>query len=137
MSSIHPKFISGFDDKVAELLVPAISEGQVITAYIDEPISPYSILGENFFVPSTVGLPLHEVHSISNAEISAMSFSLSHQILFDRQDSITVSLNGCPLIIGIDFIITGHSIAWNGLALQFFGLIEGDVFSVSYPTLEV
>ena len=48
MSSIHTKFIHGFDDKISQFLVPSIDEGQVITAYIGEDITPYVILGENF-----------------------------------------------------------------------------------------
>ena len=44
MPKIDTRFIHGF----FQLFAPHIQEEQVITAYVDEPITPYFIKGENF-----------------------------------------------------------------------------------------
>ena len=47
MSKVDARLISGLDDVIAKLFAPSISEGQQITCYAGEEMTPYTIQGDN------------------------------------------------------------------------------------------
>ena len=64
MSKIHTKFI----DYTFGSFAPSILDGQVITAYIGENITPYTIQGENFSsLQSLVALLNEQINSLQSS----------------------------------------------------------------------
>ena len=105
MATIHSKFISGWE----AIFAPSISEGQVISAYVDEPISPYVILGDNFLPASLALKSLFISRSLSNEDISSMSLSLLDYIGPNSLHSVALSINGILLSEGSDFYTHDNS----------------------------
>jgi hypothetical protein len=138
MSKLNAKFILDLDEAVATLFAPAIAEGQSITCYIGEQMTPYIIQGENLPTPvvetsSADSLTaVQETHSLNAADIVAKGFSLAHDIAPGQTGNVSLTLNGLPLASGSDFTISGNSVSWAGLSLALFGLQPGDIFSTSY-----
>ena len=75
-----------------------------------------------------------DVHSITAAEISAKSFSLTRSIASGQESNTSLSVAGLELAVGVDFVASGSTISWNGKGLEHAGLAAGDVIIVHYVT---
>ena len=63
-----PKTDSRFIRDLFAPFAPSIRDGQVITAYVDEPITPYVILGDNFStLQGLVALLYDQFHSLQSS----------------------------------------------------------------------
>ena len=47
MSKIDAKMIDGLEDVVIKLFAPTINDGQSVSCYVGEEITPYTIQGDN------------------------------------------------------------------------------------------
>ena len=47
MAKTDTRFINGLEEAVAKLFAPIITEGQSVTCYVDEAMTPYFIQGDN------------------------------------------------------------------------------------------
>ena len=65
MAKTDVRFIDGLEDAVAKLFAPAISDGQIITCYIDEAMNPYPIHGDNIITSSSTGASSQELNTLS------------------------------------------------------------------------
>ena len=136
MTTLNTKFIHGLDQAVEKLFAPVLAEGQSITCYVGEEMTPYVIQGDNILysqtATSTSSDHTIEFHSITAEDISSKGFELAHNIADGQQSNVSISLNGIPLAYGVDFSVSGKSIVWNALLLDAFGLQVGDILIVSY-----
>jgi len=62
VAKVHTRFIQGLLDMFA----PSIYEGQEITAYVGENISPYVIQGDNLSVQSQLASRLFSLEALKN-----------------------------------------------------------------------
>lgn len=62
MAKVHTRFIQGLLDMFA----PSIYEGQEITAYVGENISPYVIQGNNFSIQPQLASRLFSLEALNN-----------------------------------------------------------------------
>ena len=143
MTTLNTKFIHGLDQALEKLFAPVLAEGQSITCYVGEEMTPYVIQGDNILssqtATSTSSDHTIEFHSITAEDISSKGFELAHNIADGQQSNVSISLNGIPLaygvdfsVYGVDFSVSGNSIVWNALLLDAFGLQVGDILIVSY-----
>ena len=136
MTALNTKFIHGLDEAVEKLFAPVLAEGQSITCYVGEEMTPYVIQGDNILysqtATSTSSDHTIEFHSITAEDISSKGFELAHNIADGQQSNVSISLNGIPLAYGVDFSVSGKSIVWNALLLDSFGLQVGDILIISY-----
>ena len=65
MAKTDARFIDGLEYAVAKLFAPAISEGQSITCYVDEAMTPYPIHGDNIITSSSTGASSQELNTLS------------------------------------------------------------------------
>ena len=75
-----------------------------------------------------------DIHSITAAEITAKSFSLTRSIAPGQENNTSLSVAGLELAVGVDFVASGSTISWNGKGLDNAGLDVGDVIIVHYVT---
>ena len=75
-----------------------------------------------------------DIHSITAAEITAKSFSLTRSIAAGQENNTSLSVAGLELAVGVDFVASGSTISWNGKGLDNAGLDVGDVIIVHYVT---
>ena len=73
-----------------------------------------------------------DIHSLTAAEVSAKSFSLSHSIASGETSNVLLFVSGVAQAVGSDFSASGNSISWDGKGLDHIGLIAGDTFIVHY-----
>ena len=73
-----------------------------------------------------------EHHSLTAAEVSAKSFSLTHNIASGQEANTLLFVSGLAQIVGTDFTASGNSISWNNKALDDIDLAAGDAFLIQY-----
>ena len=73
-----------------------------------------------------------ETHTLTGAEATAKSFSLSHNIVTGQENNILLFVSGVAQAVGTDFSVSGNSIAWTGKGLEAIGMTEGDLFIIHY-----
>ena len=73
-----------------------------------------------------------EVHTLTAAEVTAKSFTLSHAIASGQEANVLLFVSGIAQAAGTDFTASGTSIAWTSKGLDTVGLRAGDVFIVHY-----
>ena len=73
-----------------------------------------------------------EAHSLTAAEVSAKSFSLTHNIAQGQEANTLLFVSGIAQIVGTDFNASGNSISWNNKALDDIDLAAGDSFLIQY-----
>ena len=136
MTTLNAKFIHGLDQAVEKLFAPVLAEGQSITCYVGEDMTSYVIQGDNIVYPQAVSATgsdnILEFHSLTAEDIASKGFSLAHNIADGLQSNVSISLNGIPLVKNVDFSISEHSIVWDTMSLDAFGLQSGDILIVSY-----
>lgn len=74
---------------------------------------------------------LHEVITLTQAEVDAKAFDLSHTP-HTAGLTILVPASGITQLQGADYSISGATISWNGLGLDTIGLAAGDTIQVWY-----
>ena len=73
-----------------------------------------------------------EAHSLTAAEVTAKSFSLSNNIASGQENNTLLFVSGIAQIVGSDFTASGNSISWNSKGLDNIALVAGDTFLVQY-----
>ena len=73
-----------------------------------------------------------EAHSLTAAEATAKSFSLTHNIAQGQESNTLLFVSGLAQIVGTDFTASGNSISWNNKALDDIDLAAGDAFLIQY-----
>ena len=73
-----------------------------------------------------------EVHTLTAAEVTAKSFTLSNSIASGETGNVLLFVSGVAQAVGADFTASGNTISWNGKGLDSIGLLEGDAFIVHY-----
>ena len=63
MAKTDARFIDGLEDAVAKLFAPVIADGQSITCYVDEAMTPYPIHGDNIITSSSTGASSQELNT--------------------------------------------------------------------------
>ena len=81
---------------------------------------------------SAVPVFVTESHSLTAAEVTAKSFSLSNSIASGQESNTLLFVSGIAQIVGTDFAASGNSISWNSKGLDSIGLATGDTFLVQY-----
>ena len=73
-----------------------------------------------------------EHHSLTAAEATAKSFSLTHNIAQGQETNTLLFVSGLAQTAGIDFSASANSISWNNKALDDIPLAVGDNFLIQY-----
>ncbi|MBQ3347446.1 MAG: DUF2793 domain-containing protein [Synergistaceae bacterium] len=73
-----------------------------------------------------------DVHSLTAAEVTAKSFTLTNSIKSGEESNVLLFVSGVAQAAGTDFTASGSSISWNSKGLDSIGLIAGDTFIVHY-----
>ena len=73
-----------------------------------------------------------DIHTLTAAEVSAKSFSLSNSIASGQTDNVLLFVSGVAQAAETDFTASGNTINWNGKGLDSIGLLAGDTFIVHY-----
>lgn len=81
---------------------------------------------------SSVPVFVTEAHSLTAAEVTAKSFSLSHNIASGQESNTLLFVSGIAQIVGSDFTALGNSITWNSKGLDNIALVAGDTFLIQY-----
>lgn len=133
------RYASSTDHKIYSSNGSALSDDPIPTGGIflnkdDNFLYVYD--GSNFIKASndSVSVPVFvtEAHSLTAAEVSAKSFSLSNSIASGQENNTLLFVSGIAQIVGSDFNASGNSISWNSKGLDSIGLIAGDSFLVQY-----
>ena len=72
------------------------------------------------------------MHSLTAAEVTAKSFTLTNSIKSGEESNVLLFVSGVAQAAGTDFTASGSSISWNSKGLDSIGLIAGDTFIVHY-----
>ncbi len=73
-----------------------------------------------------------DIHSLTAAEVTAKSFTLTNSIKTGYEANVLLFVSGVAQTVGVDFTASGNIISWDNKALDFLGLVEGDTFIVHY-----
>ena len=73
-----------------------------------------------------------EIHTLTAAEVTAKSFTLSNSIASGETSNVLLFVSGVAQAVGTDFTASGNSISWTSKGLDTLGLRAGDVFIVHY-----
>ena len=73
-----------------------------------------------------------ELHSLTAAEVSAKTFTLTNSVKSGEESNILLFVSGVAQAAGTDFSASGNSISWNAKGLEAVGLREGDSFIIHY-----
>lgn len=90
-------------------------------------------IGGNSSATSSISIAT-DIHSLTAAEVSAKSFSLSHSVASGEENNVLLFVSGLAQYAGTDFSVSGKNVTWNGKGLDSIGLNEGDTFIVHYLT---
>ena len=60
-----------------------------------------------------------EAHTLTAAEVTAKSFSLTHNIAEGQESNTLLFVSGLAQTVGTDFMASGNSISWNNKALDY------------------
>lgn len=73
-----------------------------------------------------------DIHSLTAAEVTAKSFTLTDSVKSGYEDKVLLFVSGVAQTAGVDFSASGNTISWDNKGLDSLGLVEGDTFIVHY-----
>lgn len=73
-----------------------------------------------------------EVHTLTEDEVTAKSFSLANSIATGKESNVLLFVCGVAQIVGIDFTASGNSISWSEKGLDDISLAADDIFIIHY-----
>ena len=128
MAKTDARFINGLEYAVAKLFAPVIAEGQSITCYVDEAMTPYPIHGNNIITHGSTGASYQEANTLSE-QIATLSQRISiiedilkqNGLFIEEQDTVLQMLND---------IFSGDLVDDSDIPqdMDFFSMLD-DVFS--------